>query len=203
MKKLNLSNYIILISTALLVLLGLWLFSSKKVFKKETAANTTVILEQIQKVTKLITIEGHFSELYSHKEGYKYDFFNLFEKKIIIRVNAKVSVGYDFKKVNMTIDSTTKTVTLNELPKAEILSVDHDLDYYDINEGIFTSFSPAEYNQLNKNAKNFIIDKSATSQLIEKAEQEKQEYIDMLRLVLKGAGWKFVVGTPILSPMLN
>lgn len=88
--------------------IGMWYFMKTQLFEAQKAENTTLILEKIKTVTKLITVEGQFSELYNHKEYYEYDFFNLFTKKILLRVTAKVSVGYDFEKVNLSIDSPIK-----------------------------------------------------------------------------------------------
>ena len=108
----------ILISTILILGLGfaMWYYMKNHIFKVQEAESSTLVLEKIKTVTKLITVEGQFSELYNYKESYEYDFFNLFSKKIILRVTAKVSVGYDFEKVNLTVDSLTKTITLNEMP---------------------------------------------------------------------------------------
>lgn len=170
-----------------------WYFMGASIFQPKNAESSTIVLEKMKKVTKLISVEGYFSEIYDYKESYKYDYFNLFGKKILLRVTAKVSVGYDFDKVNISIDSLTKTITLNELPKAEILSIDHDLDYYDISEGSFNSFTREEYNMINKNAKALIASKGNTSQLLEKAEKEKQDYLNMMEIALKSVGWKFII----------
>lgn len=170
-----------------------WFYMTKKMFNSLSSENTTLVLEKMRTVTKLIAVEGNFSQLYHHKTFYDYDFFNLFQKKIILRVTAKVSVGYDFEHINMTLDSLSKTVTLNEWPKPEILSIDHDLDYFDIQEGAFTSFSPQEYTQISKNAKKIIEDKALTTSLFNKAEEQKKNYIDMLDMALKSAGWKLII----------
>ena len=169
------------------------MYVKSQMFEARKAENTTIVLEKIKKVTKLISVEGQFSELYNYKESYDYDFFNLFSKKILLRVNAKVSVGYDFEKVNISIDSLNKTVTLNELPQPEILSIDHDLDYYDISEGTFNRFTNDEYNMINKKAKELIITKAKNTSLISTAEEQKKEYISMMEMALQSAGWKLVV----------
>ncbi|MBK9982670.1 MAG: DUF4230 domain-containing protein [Saprospiraceae bacterium] len=46
---------------------------------------------------------------------------------------------------------------ISGMPPAEILSVDHDLDYYDLSEGFFNSFSTEDYNKINADAKDFVI----------------------------------------------
>lgn len=159
----------------------------------QKSGNSTVVLEQIHKVTKLVTVEGQFSEIYDHKEYYKYDIFDLFTKKMLLRINAKVSAGFNLEGSNMTIDSISKTVFFNELPKAEILSIDHDIDYYDISQGVFASFTPEEYTSINKDAKEMIASKVQFTDLLKKADEQKQEYLDMLELILRTYGWKLVI----------
>lgn len=180
---------------------GIYIFFQNKFNLSHKAEDTTIILEKIKTVTKLIAVEGQFSELYSYKESYDYDFFNLFSKKMILRVNAKVSVGYDFEKVNISIDSLHKTITLNELPNPEILSIDHDLDYYDIDEGIFTKFTAAEYTKISKSAKNLITSKAKNTPLITTAEKQKDEYLRMMDMALKSGGWQLIIKdkTPLLQ----
>jgi lipopolysaccharide export LptBFGC system permease protein LptF len=175
------------------VLLGLWWWLKSSVFSPIQTENTTIMLEKMKTVTKLISVQGQFSELYDHKEEFEYDYFGLFSKKIILRVTATVSVGYDFEKMQMDIDSTKRTVTLKAIPKPSLLAIDHDLDYYDITEGTFNEFTPAEYNTINKKAKEKIADNPAMSQLLVKAESQKTQYLSMMDIALKSAGWKLIV----------
>lgn len=177
---------------------AVWWFGAKSSFLSPvTSVNSTVLLEKVKLVTKLVSVEGHFSEIYEKNEVYEYDFFNLFSKKILLRVKAKVSVGYNFTSLNITVDSLTKTVTLNEFPEPEILSIDHDLDYYDIQEGTFNSFTANEYNVINKEAKSLILKKTQESDLLQQAQEQKKVYIDMLTMAVRSMGWKFVVKSDI------
>jgi Protein of unknown function (DUF4230) len=185
---------IVFVSIVVIALMaGFWFFAKTKLFPARQAENTTIMLEKIKTVTKLISVEGQFSELYDYKETYDYDFFDLFSKKILLRVTAKVSVGYDFEKVNISIDSISKTVTLNELPHAEILSIDHNLDYYDITQGTFNKFTTQEYNMINKKAKDYIATKANNAELLATAEKQKMEYIKMMEMALQSAGWSLVI----------
>ena len=79
------------------------------------------------------------------------------------------------------------------LPKAEILSIDRDIDYYDISQGVFASFTPEEYTSINKDAKEMIASKVQFTDLLKKADEQKQEYLDMLELILRTYGWKLVI----------
>ncbi len=186
-------KYLLLFLVFILGGLSVWLMVRKPLFEARRTESPVVVLDKIKTVTKLISVEGNFSELYGYDERYDYDYFNLFSKKILLRVTAKVSVGYDFNKMNIKIDSLHKTVTLSPFPQPEILSIDHNLDYYDITEGTFNKFTKEEYNTINRKAKDFIATKAHTDQLIAKAESEKQEYIDMMEMALKSAGWRLII----------
>jgi hypothetical protein len=185
----------------LLCCLGLWFWAKKTIFTPVQTENTTIMLEKIKTVTKLINVEGQFSELYNYNENYDYDFFQLFSKKIILRVTAKVSCGYDLEKMKMTIDSTQHTVTIEDMPKPTILSVDHDIDYYDISEGTFNEFTPTEYNTIQRKAKEQISKNPAINQLLTKSESQKDDYIKMLQIALHSAGWRLKVKSSNSTPL--
>ncbi len=156
--------------------------------KTKTSESSTVLLEKIRTVCKLVTAEGEFSEIYSYKESYPID-WSWFTKKALIRVKAKVSVGYDLSKLNIEPDEKNHTIVISGLPSAEILSVDHDLDYYDVTEGLFASFSTEDYNKINAGAKEFIIAQVQKSSLMQVADKKRDELLDVIRYMVEQAGW--------------
>ncbi len=172
-----------------------WLPSMDKVAQQEAVT----ILNKIEQVTKLITVDGYFSEVYDYKDYYGYD-WKIFRKKALIRVKAKVSAGYDLSSINVATDSETKTVRLSALPEVQILSVDHDLDYYDLSEGTFNSFSEADLNRLNDQAKSYIEEVARQSDLMTQAEAQGQEVLDVLRFLVEGSGWTLQIADPAASP---
>jgi hypothetical protein len=153
-----------------------------------------VLLEKVKTVTKLITVEGYFSEVYNYKDYWGYDFFP-FQKKVLVLVKAKVSVGYDLGLMNMKADSKTKTLTVSKLPQAQVLSIDHDLSYYDISEGTFNSFSAEDYTKIQGKVKDFIKDKAEQSDLKQRAQTQGNQMLDVIRFMVESAGWKMVVET--------
>lgn len=160
-------------------------------FQTHSEENTQVLLNRIEKVMKLVAVEGHFSEVYNYKD-YQSLNWEMFTKKALIRINAKASVGYDFEKLKLNIDSRDKTITIEDFPAAEVLSIDHDLDYYDISQGTFNKFKSEDYNEINRRAKEYIRKAAETGDLMQSAEEQKEELINTLRLLLKGMGWTLV-----------
>ena len=155
--------------------------------------DSTVLLEKIQAVAKLSTVEGTFSEIYNYSEYQGYFSF-LWDKKILVRVRATVSAGYNLERLNMEADPVTKTIRMSGLPKPEILSIDHSLDYYDITEGLFASFTPEDYTRINQRAKDLIRDSAMKSTLLSEADVQGAKMLDLVRFMVEGAGWKLQVG---------
>lgn len=186
-------NIIIIVFAILLAALAGWYIGFKKQWGvPQVSENSSVMLEKIQRVFKFVAAEGEISEIYDYKDYQYYDISPL-RKKILVRVNAKVLVGYDFEKAKFTIDEATRTITIDSLGHADVLAIDHDLDYYDIQEGTFNYFSEEELNEINEKAKNYAAGIVKDSDLFQVAEEQKDDLIDMLRVAANSAGWKILV----------
>ncbi len=158
----------------------------------KTSESSIVLLEKIRTVCKLVTAEGQFAEIYEYKESFPFD-IPLFSKKALIRVRATVSVGYDLSKVNMEPDEKSHTLVISGIPPAEIISVEHDLDYYDLSEGFFNQFSTEDYNKINSRAKEFIVSQVHKSSLMKAADQKRDEMIGVIRFMVEQAGWEVMI----------
>ena len=162
----------------------------------------TVLLEKIETVAKLVTVEGHFSELYSYKDYWKYD-WPIFRKKAILRVKAKVSVGYDLSNMQIDADPDNRIIRIKNIPsKPEILSVDHDVDYYDLKQGTFNTFTETDYNALLEDARTFIETKARESDLLSSAEEQGIEILDLIRFIVVNAGWEIQFETTDGAPLV-
>lgn len=183
-------RYILLVVLALAIIFVAWYSGYKYSWvNKKEETSVTVVLDKIQKVFKLVTVEGHLSEIYDHKDYYNWD-IALFRKKALVRVNAKVMAGFDFEKVKLTVDEATQTIYIEDFPEAEILSMDHDLEYYDITQGTFNNFSTKDYNEINKIVKEYARLKAIDSKLLISAEEQKEEIMDMLKTIIMATGWE-------------
>jgi len=182
---------------SLILTLGIGAFlGTKGLFSFDTSTHTEtqsqVLLENVKTVCKLITVEGSFSDIYSHKDYYWQD-LSMFRKKALLKVKAKVGVGYDLSKYTFDMDEATKTITLKKNTKPEILYVDTDVNYYDLSEGTFNTFKPAELTQLNQKAKEHIREQAQISSLMESAAKQGHQVDELIRLITEQAGWKLKV----------
>ncbi len=149
---------------------------------------SAVLLERIKTVAKLVTVEGYFSEIYDYKSYWGYD-FSPFRKKALVRVKAKVSVGYDLEQMKIEAQPDQKRILISNLPDPEIISIDHDLDYYDISQGSFNTFTSEDYNKINASAKELIEKQARTSDLFITAEEQSNDMLEMIRFMVEGSGW--------------
>ncbi|MEJ2583831.1 MAG: DUF4230 domain-containing protein [Robiginitalea sp.] len=175
---------------ALLMYWGYTLLNRKKQ-KEITVQQSTVLLEKIRSVCKLISVEGDFAEIYRY-ENRKEHFMNLFssKKKALIVINAKAHIGYDFKKLKVSADPDKRTIVLGNFPPPEILSVEPELEFYDIRNDLFNAFTPADMTSLNKEAKALIREKVPESGLMDTARHEALEAILFMEKIVETLGWK-------------
>ena len=76
------------------------------------------------------------------------------------------------------------------MPDPTILSIDHEVDYYDLQEGTFNGFSAEELTKLNKNAKDFIEKKALESSLMQTAEAQLNSTFEVIKFMAEEAGWE-------------
>ncbi len=157
-------------------------------YERKVEEQSQVLLEKVRKVARLVTVEGHFSEIYSYKDFWGYD-FSPFRKKALLRINATVQVGYDLEKMQIEMDVSNRRIFISNLPDPEILSIDHSIDYYDIQEGTFNYFTPEDYTLLNQRAKAFIREKARQSELFEMAARQGNEMLEIIEFMAESAGW--------------
>lgn len=166
-------------------------FFRKKQSKELTIHQSTVLLERIKRVCQLITVEGDFAEIYRY-ESTKESFMSLISstKKALIVINAKARIGYDLKKIKMHADTSRKKIILTNFPQPEVLSIEPDLEFYDIKNGLFNAFTPNDLTSLNKEAKSHIHEKIPESGLMDTARREAMEAVLLMEKLVETIGWK-------------
>ena len=188
-------GFLVLVGACLLVF-----FLTREAYRPDPPqeqVNATVLLERVRPVLKLVTVEGEFSELYDHRDSWTYNRLLAglpsFQKRAIVRVKARVSVGYDLNGLQLTADEAERTVTLIVPPEPEVLSVDHEVDYYDLDEGLFNHFSPQELTLIGAKAKQRVLDQVRISGLFNEARKQQADIMAVIRTLVEGAGWTFTV----------
>ncbi len=204
----NISFRIFFVLVLLLIVFGSGIYVARWWWQQQqqlkVQEQSDVLLEKVRAVAKLITVEGQFSELYSYKEIWGYD-WSPFRKKALLRIQATVQVGYDLEKMHIEMQPDKRTIIISNLPEPEILSIDHTIDYYDIQEGTFNYFTPEDYSKLNARAKEFIRQKALQSNLLELAVRQGNEMLELIEFMAESAGWKvqYQSDVPIATDSLS
>jgi hypothetical protein len=191
----RIKGLLILLAAGLLVF-----FLTREAYKPESTTErveATVLLERVRPVMKLVTVEGDFSEVitFSDANAAWFDWTKDLpwnRKQAMLLVKARASVGYDLEGLGLAFDEATRTVRFTGMGKPKLLSLEHDVKYYDLDEGTFNAFTAADHTRMNAQAKQRIQAKIPSSGLFRKAEEQKGEFLVILRAVVENAGWTFV-----------
>jgi Protein of unknown function (DUF4230) len=132
---------------------------------------STLLLERIEKVFKVVMAEGYFSEIYNYQDQKTILYVFNDPKKAMIIAKSKVLVGFDFQKVRFRLPEATggrpgdKTLIVEAFPEPEILSIDTDYKFYDIQAGILNHFNSETYTSILDEAKQAMQSRAMESDL--------------------------------------
>lgn len=177
---------LLLVLGVFLVYRGINTYHSWQVSQVEKTSR--VLLEKVRAVTKLIAVEGHFSEILDYKDFWGYD-ISVFRKKALVRIHATVSIGYDLGGIRVESYPEEKKIVLAYFPEPVILSIDQELDYYDVTQGTFNAFTAEDYNKISRLARESIRLKATESGLFSVAETQAAEMLDLITFIVRSAGW--------------
>lgn len=169
----------------------LYTFFNKSRKKDKEKHQSVVLMEKIRAVCKFITVEGDFSEIY-HYKNLKDKWLNVLlgSKKALILIDAKAHVGFDLTKVKMRADVDKKTIYLTNFPQPELLSIETDFKYYDKREGWANPFTSSDLTDINKEAKQYIVEKIPNSGLLKEASGQAMETITLMQKLVETINWR-------------
>ncbi len=173
---------------------GAYFFLSKgKSVKSTTTTESTVLVERIEKVFKVVMAEGYFTEIYNYQNDKS--IWNLIKdkKKALLIAKAKVLVGYDFSKMRYHISETDKQMIVDFFPEPEVLSMDTDYKFYDIEQGWLNRFQTDDYTSILNEAKQTMNEKALQSDLPRIATNQVQLMMFQLAATMN---WKIDMQLP-------
>lgn len=186
--------------------------------KEETKVDYNIVLEQIRSVSKLVTVEGEYSNVYNWDNYWMFD-FGPFKKSAIVRVNARVSLGYDLQKMKIRAVPEEKKFIVDSLPDVSVIAIDPNVTFYDMQQGLFNSFDKNEINEIQSLVRKSFNDAIYNTQsptpanglkepipagevnnfvkpLIERARQEGLKNLNLINFIADNAGWTVEYKTP-------
>lgn len=171
----------------------LYFLKSKQNANKQLVQSSTILLERIEKVFKVVMAEGYFTEIFDYKDDKKFLYLFKNSKKALIIAKAKVLVGFDFAKMRFHIDEKTNKMVIEYFPEPEVLSIDTDYKFYDIEHGIWNRFNHEDYTNLLVDAKQAMNEKALTSDLPRIANNQVQF---MMFQLASSMGWNIDMQLP-------
>lgn len=159
---------------------------------KNEEKQTQVVVEQIKSLKNLIVTEGTFTESYSYKDSknYLYDYIQ-FQKRALLFVNAKVQASYNLGLLETKIDTLNKTIYIKKIPEAQ-LEIIPDIQYYDLKQSTFNSFSTKDLNKLQKDAIKRIEETAEVAQIKQRAKKDLLKELKKVYLLTSAMDWKIV-----------
>jgi len=91
-------------------------------------------------------------------------------------------------KVKYDVDAKNKTVTITNIPEAEI-KISPDIKYYDTESSTFNEFTGEDYNKINKLARENLAKKIEKSTLKTNAKNRLVTEISNILITTKQLGW--------------
>jgi Protein of unknown function (DUF4230) len=179
----------------------MYLLSRTSLFGTTTTVkqDSTIMLQKIERVFKVVTAEGHFSEIFDYSNTSNITSFLPITstKKALLIVNAKVLMGFDFKKCKFEIDAETGKINILSFPKPEVLSIEPDIKYYNMENGLFNKFDNNDLTKLQAEAKQKILDKIPESELPQIAQKQMQQLMGELKTI---NNWQLIGEEKIALP---
>ena len=150
--------------------------------------DSVILLERIEKVFKVVMEEGYFSEIYNYQDQKKILYLLNDPKKAMIIAKSKVLVGFDFAKVRFqSPENGEKTLIIEAFPEPEVLSIDTDYKFYDIQAGYLNHFSGEDYTRILDEAKQAMNERAMQSNLPKIANNQIQY---MMYQLASSMGWQ-------------
>lgn len=183
---------------ALVLISGVWFFYQSYQEREELKASSELIQKQIQQVGKLIVTEGYYSKVFTFKNSQNL-FLNLMtsDKKALVIVNAKATVEYDLRQLEVEIDETRKILILKKIPDP-ILNIYPEIEYYDVTQDYFNSFEAKDYNKIKNSVTAQIRAQIEKSDLMENSRERLMVELTNLYVLTNSMGWSLMYEEEII-----
>ena len=166
---------------------------------QQVREEATVLLERVRNVMKLVTVEGDVSEVFNSTTSRNVTLYLplpsqfSFDKKATVEVRGTVLVGYDLEQLDVRLDPERRVMTIGNLPEPEILAIDHEMIYRNLDESWFNTFTAEDYSRLNRRAKERLRDEALSSTLMAQAREQGNSVLEGIIYLAEGAGYEVLV----------
>jgi hypothetical protein len=152
-------------------------------------------MERMRNIHEMALVESQMSLIYDYKDFWHFD-VTPFRKKALILVEGDVKAGFDLEGIHIEWYLEDRRVKIDSIPAVKILSVDHDLKYYDLQEGSFNGFTAEELTELGHGAKKYLESKAIEAGTLQEAAKRQKLFFEEVEQVLSQAGWEVDMALP-------
>lgn len=152
----------------------------------------TILLKNVERVAKLTVVENNYSEVFTFTDFTNWD-LPIFRKKMVVKNDSRVGIGFDLKKMEFGIDEELKEIHINNIPLPEILYMEDNITYFDTEEGLFNSFSEKDYTEIHKKTKDMVMAMVCDSPVFQEVEYSFIDHLSILAQVAKESEWKILI----------
>jgi hypothetical protein len=184
---------------ALVLFVGFWFYYQSKQEREELRASSELIQKQVNQVGKLIVTEGYYSKVFTFKNSQNL-FLNLWksDKKALVVVNAKATVEYDLRQLEVEIEETTKTLILKKIPEP-VLNIYPEIEYYDVTQDYFNAFGANDYNKIKNSVTDQIRTQIEKSDLLDNSRERLMTELTHLYVLTNSMGWTLMYQGKIIQ----
>ncbi len=174
---------------ALMVVFGFRYCEHRKDDRELVEANTALIQEQLRNVGKLIVTEGNYGQVFTYSDS-KHLLLGLVtaNKRALVVIDAKATVAYDLSKLVVTTNPDKKTVFIQFIPEPE-LSINPNIEYYDIQADYLNEFTAEDYNIIKKRVEDELRRKIEQSELMTNAQNRLISELQKIYVLTSSMGW--------------
>ncbi|MFK8056487.1 MAG: DUF4230 domain-containing protein [Saprospiraceae bacterium] len=165
-----------------------WDFSQAPNIKERSV----IIEDQIRKIAQLATAEGHYGQMFNHKETGFLDYPS-FNKSVIVDATARVVVGFDLEGISVEADAGRKRLIVHHWPEPSELAYEVDMRYFDLDQGLFNSFDSKELNEIKAKMGEELKSKLDFETLEAKSFEQAEDLLGIIDENLRLVGWHLEV----------
>lgn len=100
-----------------------------------------------------------------------------------------MTIAYDLEKLTYKLDEDTKTLQILSIPDHEV-SINPDLEYYDIKEDFLNQFEAEDYNSIKETVNTSLKVKIEKSTLVSNAQNRLISELAKFYILTESLGWK-------------
>lgn len=190
------------------VMITRWFFRERAQEGNEAPSSSFVVADNVLErdvlaILKLALVRDSYEEYFSQQDSKVMARILQglgFRKGAMLRVTGKVTAGFEVTERSISTEPKQRTVRIMLPRDPSIISVEHDVDYLDLQQGVLNRFKAEDLTELNAQGKKRILAKALSSDLFARTRAKRTEVLDVIGNYVRAQGWELLVDSTFTSP---